>query len=113
MSLLSFARSFAQNYYDLVSLLRSSSYGDYNSPIFSGTIPVSQNTPAHEEACFHRQTEERCYKTRGCTYQKSLLMRINQDMKGLELKAEENIQNAFSRKIRSRRWNKRHHSTEY
>jgi hypothetical protein len=111
MSFLDFAISVAQNYYDLVSIIRSSSYGNYNSPIFSGTIPVSQNIPAHEETCFHRQiqTEERCYKTPCRNYQKSLLMKINQDIKGLEAKAEENIQEAFSRKIKSRRWYKRHH----
>jgi hypothetical protein len=45
----------------------------------------------------------------GCQHQKAMLKRMNGEIRGLEIKIEENIHEAFSRKIKNRRWMKRHH----
>jgi hypothetical protein len=49
-------------------------------------------------------------RIRGSQYQKSLLIRINKDLKGIEAKIEEDIQKAFLEdNNKSRRWHKRHY----
>jgi len=113
MSLLDFARSLAGEYYDIVGIIRN-----YSSVI--NETKIKSNPPQNnlypgfypDKSYLLRQHQDRDgfnKRTRSCQHQKAMLKRMNGEIRGLEIKIEENIHEAFSRKIKSRRWMKRHH----
>lgn len=113
MGLLDFARSLAGEYYDIVGIIRN-----YSSVI--NKTRINTNPPQNnfypgfypDKSYLLRQHQDRDgfnKRTRSFQYQKAMLKRMNGEIRGLEIKIEENIHEAFSRKIKSRRWMKRHH----
>lgn len=113
MSLLGYVRILERGYYDLIRAIRIYSNQSYENSLMSigrENIFTGKSEGFDSSNCLQRKLyEERC-KGRGCQHQKALLKRINEEIKGLEIKIEENIQNAFLMDAKkSRRWCKRHH----
>jgi hypothetical protein len=111
-----FALSFGREFYDIMQLykeLRSYSSTPDETKIKSNP-PQNNLYPGFypDKSYLLRKVQNRDganKRVRVCQYQKPMLIRMNKEIKGLEIKIEENIQEAFSRKIKSRRWMKRHH----
>jgi len=113
MGLLDFARSLAGEYYDIVGIIRN-----YSSVI--NKTKINSNPPQNnlypgfypDKSYLLRKCQDRDgfnKRMRSCQHQKAILRRMRGEIRGLEIKIEENIQEAFYRKIKSRRWAKRHH----
>ena len=117
MSFLAYMRILERGYYDLIRAIRIYSNRGYENSLmsigkentFTGKSEEGFNASKDYLLRRHQDRGKHDKRTRVCQYQKALLKRINKEIKGLEVKIEEDIQEAFSRKIRSRRWNKRHH----
>ncbi|MCX6747203.1 MAG: hypothetical protein NTU63_03675 [Candidatus Pacearchaeota archaeon] len=112
MSLLGFARSLAREYYELMRVIRN----------YSSTINETEIKNASPENNFYlgfysdksyllRKHQDRHPFSR-CTNisARGLEIRLkNQKIKNEKAEREKRIQEAFSRKIKNRRWMKRHH----
>jgi hypothetical protein len=112
MSLIGYALALARGYYDIVRAIRICSIRDYEKSLMSMGKEEKVFTRQGFDGREIKQRQDRDGskgRTKTCQYQKPLLIRINKDIKGIEEKIEADIQEAFSREIRSRRWHKRHH----
>lgn len=114
MGLLSYLRILERGYYDIIRAIRIYSSSGYEKSLMNigrENIPTRiSREEFNSDNCLRRvQPEKGNKKSRVYQRQKALLIRINKDIKGLDVKIEEDMQKAFSRDIKSRRWCKRHH----
>ncbi len=111
MSLYGIARSFAGDYYDILN----STYKKKKKEIAFTTDSGNRFNASKNYPLIHNQEKKECRKARARIFQnqKALEKRLNDAIKELDIKEEEKIQDAFSRKIKSRRWAKRHHDERY
>lgn len=112
MSLLGFARSLAGEYYELMRVIRN-----YSSTIIE--TEIKSNPPQNnfypgfyaDKSYLLRQCQDRhAFNRRTKISARGLEIRLkNQKIKNEKAEREKSIQECFSRKIKSRRWMKRHH----